>query len=78
MGWKPKQQATQNSIVYGNCSAHPHISSLDCIELVFLSTNTTSEIQPCDQGIIKTSIHTIESSNQKFYLCEILIIQIFW
>ena len=36
------------------CSAHPHISSLNFIELIFLPPNTTSEIQPCDQGIIKT------------------------
>ena len=37
-----------------NCSAHPHVSSLNFIEVIFLPPNTTSEIQPCDQGIIKT------------------------
>ena len=37
-----------------NCSAHPHVSDLSAIELVFLPPNTTSEIQPCDQGVIKT------------------------
>jgi len=31
-----------------------HVSSLNFIELIFLPPNTTSEIQPCDQGIIKT------------------------
>ena len=35
-----------------NCSAHPQISCLQSIELFFLPPNTTSEIQPCDQGII--------------------------
>lgn len=35
-----------------NCTAHPHIKDLDSIELVFLPPNTTSVIQPCDQGII--------------------------
>ena len=37
-----------------NCTAHPHIQELQSIELIFLPPNTTSEIQPCDQGIIKT------------------------
>ena len=35
-----------------NCSAHPHVACLQSIELAFLPPNTTSEIQPCDQGII--------------------------
>ena len=35
-----------------NCPAHPHIDALQSIELLFLPPNTTSEIQPCDQGII--------------------------
>ena len=37
-----------------NCNAHPHVKDLNAIDLVFLPPNTTSEIQPCDQGIIKT------------------------
>lgn len=37
-----------------NCTAHPRIQNLEFIELIFLPPNTTSEIQPCDQGIIKT------------------------
>ena len=37
-----------------NCTAHPNLTNLDHIELVFLPPNTTSKIQPCDQGIIKT------------------------
>lgn len=37
-----------------NCTAHPHLENLRSIELLFLPPNTTSEIQPCDQGIIKT------------------------
>ena len=35
-----------------NCSAHPQVLNVQCIELLFLPPNTTSEIQPCDQGII--------------------------
>ena len=37
-----------------NCTAHHHIQDLQSIELIFLPPNTTSEIQPCDQGIINT------------------------
>ena len=38
-----------------NCRAHPHIESqLVSIKLMFLPPNTTSETQPCDQGIIHT------------------------
>ena len=52
---KLKRKERKIALFVDNCSAHPpHISSLDCIELVFLPPNTTSEIQPCDQGIIKT------------------------
>ena len=36
-----------------NCTAHPHVSTLKNIQLEFLPPNTTSLIQPMDQGIIK-------------------------
>ena len=36
-----------------NCSAHPRVQGLQSIELIFFPPNTTSEIQPCDQGIIQ-------------------------
>jgi hypothetical protein len=35
-----------------NCSAHPSIDKLKSINLQFLSPNTTSKLQPMDQGII--------------------------
>ena len=35
-----------------NCTAHPKVQDLQSIELFFLPPNTTSEIQPCNQGII--------------------------
>ena len=42
------------ALVLDNCSAHPHvISDLRAITLFFLPPNTTSCLQPCDQGIIK-------------------------
>ena len=36
-----------------NCTAHPNVSTLKNIQLEFLPPNTTSLIQPMDQGIIK-------------------------
>ena len=39
-------------IIY-NCTAHPHVEQLNCIELIFLPSKTTSNTQPMDQGIIR-------------------------
>ena len=36
-----------------NCPAHPELNGLTNIKLMFLPPNTTSHLQPCDQGIIK-------------------------
>ena len=36
-----------------NCTAHPDLSGLNAIKLIFLPPNTTSKLQPMDQGIIK-------------------------
>ena len=40
-------------LLVDNCTAHPHVSTLKNIQLKFLPPNTTSLIQPMDQGIIK-------------------------
>ena len=40
-------------LLIDNCPAHPKIKSLQNIRLEFLPANTTSLIQPLDQGIIK-------------------------
>ena len=37
-----------------NCHAHPDVPALDCVELIFLSLNTTSLTQPMDQGVIRS------------------------
>lgn len=41
-------------LLVDNCPAHPHVASLQCIKLVFLPANTTSVLQPMDQGVIQT------------------------
>lgn len=42
-------------LLLDNCSAHPRtlVGKLSNLKIVFLPPNTTSMIQPCDQGIIK-------------------------
>ena len=41
-------------VLVDNCTAHPHIKNLKCIKLVFLPPNTTSVLQPMDQGVIRS------------------------
>ncbi|GFO06404.1 tigger transposable element-derived protein [Plakobranchus ocellatus] len=41
------------ALVIDNCPAHPAIESLKMITFVFLPPNTTSILQPCNQGIIQ-------------------------
>lgn len=40
-------------LLVDNCPAHPVVSNLKCINLVFLPPNVTSVLQPMDQGVIK-------------------------
>ena len=41
------------AMVIDKCPAHPTMTELKAIELVFLPPYTTSHTQPCNQGIIK-------------------------
>lgn len=46
-------QQRKVAMIVDNCTAHPRLENLRAMELIFLPPNTTSILQPCDQGIIK-------------------------
>ena len=47
-------QQRKIALLVDNCSAHGYVEKLKCIEVLKLPPNTTSVIQPCDIGIIRT------------------------
>ena len=42
------------ALIIDNCPAHPTIDNLKSTELIFLPPNTTSKLQPMDQGVIRS------------------------
>ena len=46
-------------LLVDNCPAHPSIDNLVSTELIFLPPNTTSNLQPMDQGVIRSLKPTI-------------------
>ena len=42
------------ALIIDNCPAHPHVSDFTDIQLIFLPPNTTSVLQPMDQGVIRS------------------------
>jgi len=48
-----KAQRRRVLMIIDNCPAHPKMSNLEAITLIFLPPNVTSRLQPCDMGIIK-------------------------
>ena len=42
------------ALILDNCPAHPDIGGLASIQLFFLPPNTTSHLQPMDQGVIRS------------------------
>ena len=42
------------ALVVDNCPAHPSIDNLVSVDLIFLPPNTTSKLQPMDQGVIRS------------------------
>ncbi|XP_005104807.1 tigger transposable element-derived protein 4 [Aplysia californica] len=47
-----KCEGRKIALVVDNCLAHPDIDDLHAVTLMRLPSNTTSVLQPCDQGII--------------------------
>ena len=47
-------QQRKAALLINNCTAHCDVDGLTNIEVVMLPANTTSLIQPCDMGIIRT------------------------
>ena len=48
------------SLVLDNCTAHPNMSGLTNIILIFLPPNNTAKTQPMDAGVFATLKHIIE------------------
>ena len=42
------------ALVIDNCPAHLSIDNLVSVDLIFLPPNTTSKLQPMDQGVIRS------------------------
>lgn len=42
------------ALIIDNCTAHPEIGGLKAIDIFFLPPNTTSVLQPMDQGVIRS------------------------
>lgn len=51
-----QKQNKKIALILDNCTAQPSVN-LENIELIFLPPNTTSVLQPCDQGVIKNLKH---------------------
>ena len=49
---KLENEGRKKALIIDNCPAHPVIANLKSITLYFLPPNTTSALQPMDQGVI--------------------------
>ena len=54
MDTKFTKEKEKVALIIDNCPAHPTIDNLKSIELIFLPPNTTSKLQPMDQGVIRS------------------------
>ena len=49
-----RAQSRKVALLIDNCPAHPEIKNLTNIKLIFLPPNTTSVLQPMDQGVTRS------------------------
>ena len=64
---KFERQGRKIALIVDNCPAHPQISNLKAIHLVFLPPNSTSKTQPMDQGVIRaTKAYSRQGTVKKF------------
>ena len=59
------------TMIVDNCPAHPHVEGLQAVELIFLPPNTTSKLQPMDQGVIRSLKAKYRSTVVKLYINRI-------
>ena len=49
-----RMEGRKIALLIHNCPAHPSVSDLTNVQLVFLPPNTTSVLQPMDQGVTRS------------------------
>ena len=49
-----RMEGRKIALLIDNCPAHPFVSDLTIVQLVFLPPNNTSVLQPMDQGVIRS------------------------
>jgi hypothetical protein len=71
MCWDVELQRKSRKILLllDNCAAHPHLDSLENIQLEFMFPNTTCLVQPMDMGIIK-NLKTLYRAKLVNYIFE--------
>ena len=67
---KMKSEKRKILLFLDNCAAHPDID-LNCVKLQFFPPNTTSKLQPMDQGIIKNAKRRYRKKVMMRYLDDI-------